>query len=65
MDRVAELFAQKSFRRALALVFFARGRPVLVGTGLGLLLQASALLVFDTFAEARAEVYLAWLRSGA
>ena len=45
---------------AAALIVFA-GRPAIAGVGLGLLLQASALLVFDVFAEQRAHVYAAWL----
>jgi hypothetical protein len=39
-----------------------RARPTAMAVGMGLVLQASVMLVFDLFAEARAQVYTAWLR---
>ena len=45
---------------AAALIVFS-GRPEWVGVGLGILLQATALLAFDIFAEQRAHLYAAWL----
>lgn len=47
----------------LGLVLLARGRPGSVGVGLGILLQAAAMLAFDLFAEARGSEYLRWLSS--
>ena len=46
---------------ALALAF--RTRPTWSGVGMGLVLQAAVMLVFDLVAEARADRYLTWLRS--
>ena len=40
------------------LVVFARKRPAFVAIGLGCLLQGSAMLVFDLFAEARGRAYV-------
>lgn len=37
------------------------GRAALTGIGLGLVLEAALLLVFDVFAAARAADYTAWL----
>lgn len=48
-----------------ALIFLVRQRGWAVGLGMGLLVQAAVMLVFDVFAEARAEIYMAWLRAGA
>jgi hypothetical protein len=47
---------------AMALAF--RARPMVTAIGLGLLLQASVMLAFDSFAEHRAHVYTEWLRGG-
>jgi hypothetical protein len=46
---------------ALVLVLVFRRRPAMQGIGMGLLLQASVMLVFDLFAEKRAHQYVAWL----
>jgi len=40
------------------LVFFVRKRPAWVAIGLGCLLQGTAMLVFDLFAEARGRTYV-------
>jgi hypothetical protein len=40
------------------LVVFLRKRPALAAIGLGCLLQGSAMLVFDVFAEARGRTYV-------
>jgi hypothetical protein len=48
----------------LGLIFLARQRGWAVGLGMGLLVQAAVMLAFDVFAEARAEIYLTWLRAG-
>ncbi len=48
----------------LGLVVFMRGRPGIVGVGLGILLQAVVMLAFDLFAEARGADYLRWLQQG-
>jgi len=45
----------------LVLVFVFRQRPAVQGVGMGLLLQASVMLVFDLYAEKRAHQYAAWL----
>jgi hypothetical protein len=46
---------------SVAVIFAMKERPVVVGAALGILLQASALLVFDVFAERRGAEYLAYL----
>jgi hypothetical protein len=46
---------------SLLLILALRGRPAVQGVAMGLLLQASALLVFDLLAEKRAHAYTAWL----
>ena len=45
----------------LALFLGLRGRPA-SAVGLGLVLEASAMLAFDAFAEQRAHTYTEWLR---
>ena len=40
------------------LVFFVRKRPAWMAIGLGCLLQGSAMLLFDLFAEARGRAYM-------
>jgi hypothetical protein len=47
---------------ALVLVFVLESRPVAVGIGMGLLVEAAVMLAFDVFAEHRGEVYLAFLQ---
>jgi hypothetical protein len=46
---------------SLILILALRTRPAVQGVGMGLLLQASAMLVFDLFAERRAHAYTTWL----
>lgn len=46
----------------LGLALFMRSRPAVMAVGMGILVQASVMLVFDLFAEQRARVYTAWLR---
>ena len=46
---------------SVAVIFAMKERPTLVGIGLGVLIQSSALLVFDVFAERRGAEYLAYL----
>ena len=41
-----------------ALVIFLRKRPAFAAIGVGCLLQGSAMLVFDLFAEARGQTYI-------
>lgn len=45
------------------LIFGLRQRGWAVGVGMGLIVQGAVMLAFDVFAEARAEIYLAWLRA--
>jgi hypothetical protein len=47
----------------VAMALGMRSRPTVSAVGMGILLQATLLLVFDLIAEARAHVYVAWLRS--
>ncbi|MGH9369270.1 MAG: hypothetical protein ACRD3M_16540 [Thermoanaerobaculia bacterium] len=65
MERV-----NRSFRviEALEVLLFAspaalllRARPAWAAAGMGLLVQASVMLVFDLFAERRAHAYTRWL----
>lgn len=49
----------------LALAMFGAGRSAMIGVGLGILIQASVMLAFDIFAEARGTTYFAWLNSPA
>jgi hypothetical protein len=44
------------------LVVFFRKRPALAAVGVGCLLQGSAMLVFDLFAEERGRVYVEAIR---
>jgi hypothetical protein len=48
----------------VGLALTMRARPTLMAVGMGLVLQASVMLVFDLFAERRADVYTTWLRTG-
>ena len=41
-----------------ALVLFLRKRPAFAAIGVGCLLQGSAMLAFDLFAEARGQTYI-------
>jgi hypothetical protein len=47
----------------IAMALGMRARPTVSAVGMGILLQAALLLVFDLIAEARAHVYVAWLKS--
>jgi hypothetical protein len=47
---------------AMAMAF--RARPTVTAVGLGILLQATVLLIFDSIAEHRANIYTDWLRGG-
>jgi hypothetical protein len=46
----------------IAMTFAFRRREQLYAAGIGLLLQASVMLVLDLFAERRADVYIAAIR---
>lgn len=50
---------------SFVLIFALGQRQRLMGIGMGLLLQASVLLVFDTFADQRGRVYIDWLKTAA
>jgi hypothetical protein len=50
------------FGVGLLLLFFG-GNPLLKGIGLGLLVQASVMFLFDTFAEKRGQVYWEYLNA--
>jgi hypothetical protein len=47
----------------IALVFLYRGRALSYSIGVGLLMQSSLMLVFDLFAEPRADVYVEHIKS--
>ena len=46
----------------LVLALALRSRPAVMAVGMGVLLQATLMLVFDLFAEHRAHLYEAWLQ---
>jgi hypothetical protein len=67
MDRVNRNFTRIKIVEAVLIVaalalILAFRSSALVAIGLGLLLQTSVMLVFDVFAERRAQVYTTWLR---
>jgi hypothetical protein len=45
----------------VAMALALRSRPALMGVGMGLVVQAAVMLVFDIFAEQRGHEYAAWL----
>jgi hypothetical protein len=60
--RLIEIFEIVLLAAGVVLAMGFRARPVLVGVGMGLVLQAGAMLVFDVIAEQRAHVYVDWLK---
>lgn len=60
--RVVEAIEAVLIVAGLALALAFRGRQTLTAVGMGVLLQASVMLVFDLFAEHRAHIYTTWLR---
>jgi hypothetical protein len=46
----------------LVLALSLRARPAIMAVGMGVLLQATVMLVFDLFAEYRAHLYASWLQ---
>jgi hypothetical protein len=68
MDRVNASFTVIEYVEAaliitsVALALAMRSRPTVMAIGMGVLVQASVMLVFDLFAEHRAHIYTAWLR---
>jgi hypothetical protein len=71
MDRVVKNFAILKLvwivlmAVSVGLIMTMRSRPAAVGVGMALVVEAAVMLAFDVFAEARADVYLSWLRSSA
>jgi hypothetical protein len=59
--KIIEIAEVAVIAASLLLILALRGRPAVQGVAMGLLLQASALLVFDLYAEKRAHAYTAWL----
>jgi hypothetical protein len=47
----------------VVLAVWLRARPPVMAVGLAVLLQATVMLVFDLFAERRADRYARWLRA--
>jgi hypothetical protein len=47
----------------VALLFALSRRPLAVGVGMGLLVEAAVMLAFDVFAEQRGAEYLDYLRA--
>jgi Na+/H+ antiporter NhaC len=61
--KIVEILEAGTIAVALVMAFAFRGRPAITAVGLGLLVQAAVMLAFDVFAEHRAHIYTAWLRS--
>lgn len=69
MEKVSSSFTTYKFieiallAAGIAMTFLFRGRDLPYSIGVGLILQASVMLVLDLFAERRADVYIQQIKS--
>jgi hypothetical protein len=61
--KIVEILEAAAIAIAVLMALAFRARPTVTAVGLGVLVQAAVMLAFDVFAEHRAQIYTAWLRS--